>query len=462
MQVTVIPALMRTISNPVVKEIDRRVSIKGNYDKIDLQPFVDGLLCWQRYRALREMQKGLTSGTIEYWSWMPGGGRAGIAAHVIWKVGPFPLCLTFAHLDLLFSKSIAPVMCIQVPRIEADRDPQMTARIQASLVARQTVYYNRAARSAMLAVTQPLYISASSAMVACLEFFTGEYMTKARFPRDRTVERQTPQIAAELAVLSQDLDLGMDLRRLNARPEDPAFDKFWAKACHLLEEYKRVDDRRHGESLPPLLHCIIYYPCVLTVQVMTPPPPPLGVSVDSSTGSLFMPFAMSTRDLRDRVVEALETEHPEGLEAAGIKVPTLAWVEFQFAPANEGFKAALKYTGMPPPAPSPHPNFFSLAPHVVHVHCHMLNFGVLAGKLAVKHKVQLRTLRQTHVDSHYCGALFKYAKELCLKLAKAVHQTNPTMVVRFVSQDDKAKVCTRGCLKGGSSCMILPSNSLGN
>ena len=58
----------------------------------------------------------------------------------------------------------------------------------------------------------------------------------------------------------------------------------------------------------------------------------------------------------------------------------------------------------------------------------------------MKHKVQLRTLRQTHVDSHYCGALFKYFKGMCLDLAKVIHEINPKMVVRFASMDDKAKV----------------------
>ena len=60
---------------------------------------------------------------------------------------------------------------------------------------------------------------------------------------------QGPQSAAELALLSQDEDICLDLRYLNSRPSDPAFDAFWAKAGVLLEEYRRVDDRRHGKSL---------------------------------------------------------------------------------------------------------------------------------------------------------------------------------------------------------------------
>ena len=164
------------------------------------------------------------------------------------------------------------------------------------------IYYNRAAKEALLACTSPLFISNTSAAVAAFQYITGEFASQYRFPRDRASDRQGPQIAAEFACLCQDVDIGQDLRRLNGRPEDPAFDAFWEKAQFLLEEYKRVDDRRH----------------------------------DSRSGALFLPFAISTRDLRDRVVAALKEEHTEGLEAAGIKVPSLAWIELQFAPMHTG------------------------------------------------------------------------------------------------------------------------------
>ncbi len=62
------------------------------------------------------------------------------------------------------------------------------------------------------------------------------------------------------------------------------------------------------------------------------------------------------------------------------------------------------------------------------------------GKLQVKHKVQVRTLRATHSDSHYCATLFKYVKGIVDKLANVIQDVNPSMVVRFASMDDKAKV----------------------
>ena len=152
--------------------------------------------------------------------------------------------------------------------------------------------------------------------------------------------------------------------------------------------------------------------------------PYIGVHTDGEGGALFLPFAISTVDLLRKVKEALEEDHHEGLEEAGIKIPSCAWLEFQFAPINLGYKAALKHTG----------------------------------KLQVKHKVQVRTLRQTHVDSHYCAALFKYVKGMCLELAVAIRAANPTSVVRFASMDDKAKVfaCQHILLL---SCSIDPCHS---
>ena len=132
----------------------------------------------------------------------------------------------------------------------------------------------------------------------------------------------------------------------------------------------------------------------------------LAIASDSASWALFLPFAVSTSDLIRKVQEALEVDHPNGLEEAGIRIPTRAWVEFQFAPANTGKRASLQYSG----------------------------------KLQIKHKVQVRTLRQSHVDSHYYATLFKYMKGVCLELAQTVCGVNPAMVVRFASMDDKAKV----------------------
>jgi hypothetical protein len=76
---------VRPIRNTTVKQIDMRMSREEMYKVVDLHHYLKDLQCWERRRAIVEMQGGLPSGTIEHWSWMPGGGRAGIATHVIWK-----------------------------------------------------------------------------------------------------------------------------------------------------------------------------------------------------------------------------------------------------------------------------------------------------------------------------------------------------------------------------------------
>ena len=71
---------------------------------------------------------------------------------------------------------------------------------------------------------------------------------------------------------------------------------------------------------------------------------------------------------------------------------------------------------------------------------HVLLLCMDAGKLNVKHKMQIRTLRQTHCDSAYCNVLFKYFRGMISELATAIHDNNPGMIARFISMDDKAKV----------------------
>ena len=64
-----------------------------------------------------------------------------------------------------------------------------------------------------------------------------------------------------------------------------------------------------------------------------------------SSGALFMPFAISTRDSRQKIIDARIEDNPDGLDVAGIKISSLSWVEYQFAPGNSCYGNALRYTG---------------------------------------------------------------------------------------------------------------------
>jgi len=120
----VIEGNFRHIRNDAVGKIDCRLCMLGMYEKLNLNHYFIGLLCWQRYKAIKNMHLGLPSACIEHWSWRFGGGRASLAAHVIWKV----------------------------PNLPDERDLEKTIRLQNICVAKQAIYYNRATRNAFLDV----------------------------------------------------------------------------------------------------------------------------------------------------------------------------------------------------------------------------------------------------------------------------------------------------------------------
>jgi hypothetical protein len=104
-------------------------------------------------------------------------------------------------------------------------------------------------------------------------------------------------------------------------------------------------------------------------------------------------------------------QHPEGLEAARIKIPSESWILYQISPKHPSYAASLHYTG----------------------------------KANIKNKVQLRTLRSHHIDSHYCAAIKKYIKHMGVRAATVIESHTPDdeepACVSFYSLDDKAKVC---------------------
>ena len=84
--ISVIEGRIRLVRNVALRNIDIRLNMMGISENLDLLPYMKDLDCRERWRIVTELHKGLPSGTIEHWSWMPGGGRAGVAAHCVWKV----------------------------------------------------------------------------------------------------------------------------------------------------------------------------------------------------------------------------------------------------------------------------------------------------------------------------------------------------------------------------------------
>jgi hypothetical protein len=117
------------------------------------------------------------------------------------------------------------------------------------------------------------------------------------------------------------------------------------------------------------------------------------------------------RDLRVQIVQRLKEQHLRGLSEVGIKIPSESWIVYQCSPKHPLYVASLHYTG----------------------------------KANIKKKVQLRTLRAHHVDSHYCAALKKYIKHMGVRATNVLESHTPNdeepACVAFYSLDDKAKVC---------------------
>eukprot|EP00873_Tetraselmis_striata_P001256 jgi/Tetstr1/421520/TSEL_012467.t1 len=60
----------------------------------------------------------------------------------------------------------------------------------------------------------------------------------------------------------------------------------------------------------------------------------------------YLAAAFSTRDLVEQVVDKLkEKHHPQTLLEAGDHIPSISWVQYQFAPKHPSYRASLQYTG---------------------------------------------------------------------------------------------------------------------
>jgi hypothetical protein len=111
---------------------------------------------------------------------------------------------------------------------------------------------------------------------------------------------------------------------------------------------------------------------------------------------LYMPLALSVRDLREIIVERLKIKYNDSLPPA-INIPSNEWIRLQFCPTNATTTRSMYYTG----------------------------------RFNVKFKVQGRMLRKNSDDAHYCAALFRYLREFCIKYRQWTC---------LISADDKHKV----------------------
>ncbi|CAG8799078.1 17720_t:CDS:2, partial [Racocetra persica] len=97
---------------------------------------------------------------------------------------------------------------------------------------------------------------------------------------------------------------------------------------------------------------------------------------------LYIPLALSIRDLRETIVERLKTIYGNPLPS-DINIPSDEWIHLQFCPTNITTTRAMYYTG----------------------------------RFNVKFKVQAQMLQKNSENAHYCAALFHYLREFCEDVA---------------------------------------------
>jgi hypothetical protein len=111
---------------------------------------------------------------------------------------------------------------------------------------------------------------------------------------------------------------------------------------------------------------------------------------------MFMPIAISIRELRENITERLQIKHDEETFST-IPIPSEEWIRLQFWPKNIYAKTSMQYTG----------------------------------RFEISYKVQSRLLRKSHPDAHYCAALFRYTRLFAIKYRE---------FTCFISADDKHKI----------------------
>jgi len=144
-----------------------------------------------------------------------GGSGGGVNPHVVWRL---------------------PTLDKKVEREEGLNKSQQNIDF---LSTHTILYHSRAERSVYLAtVINKNFVNSTYATHAMYEFITG-----ARMPaQTNCIEALT---AARYAINYQDPEVIVDLRKLNARMNNPAFDPLWACMAEIVEG--RVEDRQHGK-----------------------------------------------------------------------------------------------------------------------------------------------------------------------------------------------------------------------
>ncbi|PKY22926.1 hypothetical protein RhiirB3_504468, partial [Rhizophagus irregularis] len=196
-----------------------------------------------------------------------------------------------------------------------------------------------------------LIVKASRSILQVLyQDLTGDVSTPDNEINKKTHER------IKLMLDTQDPDIIIDLRKI-INEKGTKFDVFWNEMQDYFNEVTpAVHDRRH-------------------------------------TSTLYMPIAISVKDLVQIIIERLENKY--GTIPNDIEIPSTEWVRLQFWPKTEFSEN--QYTG----------------------------------RFQIRYMIQARQIRKSHIDSHYCSALWRYLREFAIKFKE---------YTTLICADDKHKV----------------------
>ena len=130
----------------------------------------------------------------------------------------------------------------------------------------------------------------------------------------------------------------LDMRDVNGKTEDSAFDPFFMEMGLKLEFYKIVHSRRRSGNFPWSPNATNMSMTTFIYKLVI-----VFARVDANICSI--PFAVSTRSMVDKIRNVLEDKHaPATLKSVGIKILSHSYVAMQFAPKDKYTSKALSFT----------------------------------------------------------------------------------------------------------------------
>ena len=176
----------------------------------------------------------------------------------------------------------------RLPPDDSSEDSTSTAKAITCLNNKQKLYYTRKMRRDFLVQYSQFVKAPTSVLRHMFKELVHDSSAAAC-----TIEQQADERVAKAIVELQDPELIMDLRKNNGKIQS-SFEEFWSELQKYLDEIiTPVNERRHGDTM-------------------------------------YLPIAISVRDLHEIVSERLTKEFP-GEEKL---IPSEEWLRLQFWPRN--------------------------------------------------------------------------------------------------------------------------------